>query len=544
MVSFFGRKKSNDTLHEPKYTPIKFFGVSLEKVSKAYDQKKQQPAFEEWVRKFPKFVLHSHVQGMIHPVQVLKLAKEADVYYNEECLKLALKDPNKNINSSQTGNGLFFSGPGEGRKSLEELGELSPLLLDKMQISVTDLKGVNEDSLKFFQTFPFLSMLELVPQKKVLAACWKHYGELKEFNQGVTYSELMYEPVQITVPGTFKKKYLADRKSYYEFIKTEFAPKYVKEVQKILDETEDYFKQIFPGFAGGMTNPSNKLIGSLILEISRTEKEPYIFFAKLVCMICLWQAEQKREEGARVVGITPVGPQGGDQGDKDRLAVQVAIIQELQGYIGKEQWPNFSMHAGELHVNRVASDDFPRYEREAVLKLLEFKTGRIGHGVAFLAGNQCENTVNKIKSLKIVVEGCFGTNRVNLGIEPCNHRVLEFAKANGIACSFAPDDEAVINHNLIDQLAHLAKNADLTYAQFQKLQVDGVRAIFMPGDNLFDHEEWISKLTTLTFASWGKQLKQTELFKKSPKAQVQFKFLEQLYHVQADMAGVKVRKAS
>lgn len=218
------------------------------------------------------------------------------------------------------------------------------------------------------------------------------------------------------------------------------------------------------------------------LQQTTRTKPPVEVFAQLAYAFALASSD------SRVVGINLVAPE--DQA----IALRDYTLQMQMLQFFKRQFPNVkvSLHAGELTLGLVATEDLRFHIRQAVEVA---QASRIGHGVGILYEERPFELMEQMRQRGVLVEICLTSNEVILNVQGDKHPFKEYWKA-GVPMTLASDDEGISRIDLSNEYLLAATRYGLGYKDLKRVARNSLEYSFATGNSLWQSPEFKAKVAS------------------------------------------------
>jgi hypothetical protein len=190
-----------------------------------------------------------------------------------------------------------------------------------------------------------------------------------------------------------------------------------------------------------------------------------------------------------------------DAVNKSRLAVGVTLLAAEDNWRSREDYslqmrmveflhgvyPNVSiaLHAGELNLGLVKTDDLRFHIKEAVEVA---HASRIGHGVDIMWEQDSEKTLNEMAENQVAIEIMPVSNRVILGVTGDEHPFPVYFE-HEVPVVLASDDAGVLRTDLSEQFVTIATDyPQIKYQDFKNFVRNSIEYSFIEGRGI-----WSSK---------------------------------------------------
>jgi adenosine deaminase len=438
---------------------------------------------EEFLNKFPKCGLHSHLSGCVYAETFIELASKHDFLWDFAKQKFTKTEGEKTTPVSELVNDFQWYDHVKQLMSIENINN------NKKATSSS------QGHTRFYEVFPvFEEVIDCFRDDPVVLGsiikraqkCNVIYNEIK--------TELLPHP---KLPEDYLKKFnckdMTSALSYLE--KSGWITTYVRSAKKILDEFDkvkpelenndsrirtasngNYVKKSslsttdFP-----LTDIRSPVVFRFINEFMRTQTNPN-FFAHAA------GAFELMRNDPRVCSLDMVGPEH-IVGSRLNFSQQVEMLkflkenQECKGHI-----PKLTMHAGEL-TNDLLDDTFGL---NPISRLIDLGVHRLGHCVAINSEpGGAEEICRRLKEADICVEVCLTTNLIILGVKGAKHPIGKFDE-EGVSYTLNVDDEGVVRTNLTMEYQRGVLKHELDYLKLKNISRRGVHYSFTSGMSIYE----------------------------------------------------------
>lgn len=209
-----------------------------------------------------------------------------------------------------------------------------------------------------------------------------------------------------------------------------------------------------------------------IAQVIRTQSLPAVF-AQAVFAFRMVHADP------RIVGLNFVAPEDHPVALAN-YTKHMWLVHDLAKLIPKKT--PVSLHAGELTLGLVPTEDLRRHISEAVTIA---GARRIGHGVDIVYEDNADDLLSIMKQRDVMVEINLTSNDVILGVRGDRHPFPLYRRA-GVPVALSTDDEGVSRIDLTHEFQRAAETYDLSYLDLKALARNSLNYSFLPGDGLWN----------------------------------------------------------
>ena len=188
-----------------------------------------------------------------------------------------------------------------------------------------------------------------------------------------------------------------------------------------------------------------------------------------------------------VVGVNLLGPED-NWTSRENYSLQMRMVGFLHNIFPKV---NIALHAGELNLGLVPTDDLRFHIKEAV----EIgKASRIGHGVDIVWELNSDQILKEMARNHVAIEIMPVSNQVILGVTGKDHPFpIYFSR--GVPIVLASDDAGVLRTDLSEQFVVIASEyPTIKYQDFKKFVRNSIEYSFLKGDSIWASKGGYSKL--------------------------------------------------
>ncbi|MFA6372534.1 MAG: hypothetical protein WCW68_07910 [Methanothrix sp.] len=188
-----------------------------------------------------------------------------------------------------------------------------------------------------------------------------------------------------------------------------------------------------------------------------------------------------------VVGVNLLSPE-----DNWNARVNYSLQMRMVGFLhGIYPNVNIALHAGELNLGLVPTDDLRFHIKEAVEV---GRASRIGHGVDIMWELNCDRTLNEMVRNRVAIEIMPVSNQIILGVTGKNHPFPVYFE-RGVPIVLATDDAGVLRTDLSEQFVVIASEyPKIKYQDFKKFVRNSIEYSFLQGRSLWSSQGDYTKL--------------------------------------------------
>lgn len=196
-----------------------------------------------------------------------------------------------------------------------------------------------------------------------------------------------------------------------------------------------------------------------------------------------------------------------DVANRSNLAVGVNLLSSEDNWNSRENYslqmemvgflhsiyPNvdIALHAGELNLGLVPTDDLRFHIKEAVEV---GQASRIGHGVDIMWELNSDQTLKEMASNRVAIEIMPVSNQIILGVSGKDHPFPVYFE-RGVPIVLASDDPGVLRTDLSEQFVVIANEyPQITYQDFKKFVRNSIEYSFLQGRSIWSSKGDYSKL--------------------------------------------------
>jgi adenosine deaminase/adenosine deaminase CECR1 len=229
-----------------------------------------------------------------------------------------------------------------------------------------------------------------------------------------------------------------------------------------------------------------------------------------------------------------------DAASRSSLAVGVTLLSPEDNYIARENYSlqmrmvqflhsiypdvNIALHAGELNLGLVPTEDLRFHIKEAVEIA---HASRIGHGVDIMWELDSEQVLKEMAQNGVAIEIMPVSNKVILGVSGEDHPFPVYFK-RGVPIVLASDDAGVLRTDLSEQFVIIASDyPQIKYQDFKRFVRNSIEYSFLQGKSIWqskgDYYKLIPECTGCSPGSSQINAKCKAFLDGSEKATVQWK---------------------
>jgi len=196
-----------------------------------------------------------------------------------------------------------------------------------------------------------------------------------------------------------------------------------------------------------------------------------------------------------------------DAASRSSLAVGVTLLSPEDNYIARENYSlqmrmvqflhsiypnvNIALHAGELNLGLVPTEDLRFHIKEAVEIA---HASRIGHGVDIMWELDSEQVLKEMAQNGVAIEIMPVSNKVILGVSGEDHPFPVYFK-RGVPVVLASDDAGVLRTDLSEQFVIVASDyPQIKYPDFKRFVRNSIEYSFLQGKSIWQSKGDYSKL--------------------------------------------------
>lgn len=228
------------------------------------------------------------------------------------------------------------------------------------------------------------------------------------------------------------------------------------------------------------SDPGSNVTVRYLLTGSRTMSKERVF-GQLAAAFCV------ANRSSLVVGVNLLGPED-NWTSRENYSQQMRMVGFLHSIFPRV---NIALHAGELNLGLVPTDDLRFHIREAV------KVGqasRIGHGVDIMWELKSDQILKEMARNHVAIEIMPVSNQEILGVTGKDHPFpIYFSR--GVPIVLASDDAGVLRTDLSEQFVIIASEyPTIKYQDFKKFVRNSIEYSFLQGDGIWASKGDYSKL--------------------------------------------------
>ena len=226
-----------------------------------------------------------------------------------------------------------------------------------------------------------------------------------------------------------------------------------------------------------------------------------------------------------VVGVNLLSPED-NWNARENYSLQMRMVGFLHSIYPNV---NIALHAGELNLGLVPTDDLRFHIKEAV------EVGqalRIGHGVDIMWELNSDQTLKEMARNRVAIEIMPVSNQVILGVTGKNHPFPVYFE-RGVPIVLATDDAGVLRTDLSEQFVVIAgEYPGIKYQDFKKFVRNSIEYSFLQGRSIWssqgDYSKLVAECSRCTLQSKAPNAKCKAFLDRNEKARIEWKLEEDL----------------